>query len=149
MQMLAEMQITTKEISIINHDLPAGKFSVDPHFVRATNKDGNIGQTELTMEILNTPEHPFPMDIRVTMLGRFNMQQIPEAQHDSFLEITAVQIMFPYLRTLLSSITTSALMPPIVFPVVDVRSLFKDSAGIPAEEKPAKKKASKKKAKAE
>jgi len=144
MNVLASMTINTKEIYVKNNELSGGQFTVDPRFVRATNLEGNIGRTELTVEILDTPENRFPVDIRVTMEARFDLQQIKEDQRERFLEITAVQLLFPYLRSLISSITTSALMPPIVFPVIDVNTLVKEENGRFPEEAP-KKKSSKKK----
>lgn len=149
MQTYANMLITTKEIHVKNNELPAGQFTVNPRFVRTTNKEGNTGRTELMAEILNTPEVPFPLDIRVVMEAKFDLQQIPEDQRTHFLEITAVQILFPYMRSLLSSITSSALMPPIIFPVIDVNSLFKEENGRVIEDHTEKKKTRAKKSKKE
>lgn len=148
MNVLASMTINTKEIYVKNNELPAGQFTVNPRFLRTTNKNGNTGRTELTVEILDTPENRFPVDIRVTMEAQFDMQQIPEDQRDNFLDITAVQLLFPYMRSLISAITTSALMPAIVFPVIDVRSMFNDENGHVIEDN-TKKKVSRKKKKKE
>lgn len=45
-----------------------------------------------------------------------------------FLKIEAVNIMFPYLRSITTNLTTTAMMPPIVLPIVDVKKLFKDDS---------------------
>ena len=45
---------------------------------------------------------------------------------DNFLNIQAVQIMFPYIRTMVTSLTSAALMQPLILPFVDVRQLFQE-----------------------
>ena len=87
-------------------------------------KAENTGYTELIAEIVNTPDAPFPLDIRVSLTGIFEMNNIPLEQHDSFLKITAVQVLFPYVRNIISTVTASALVPPIVLPIIDVKTLF-------------------------
>lgn len=125
MEHLANMMIVTNEITVKNNNIQDGVFTLSPRFTRNTGmKAENTGYTELIAEIVNTPDAPFPLDIRVSLTGIFEMNNIPLEQHDSFLKITAVQVLFPYVRNIISTVTASALVPPIVLPIIDVKTLF-------------------------
>ena len=125
MNSLADLQLITNEISIKNNNLAAGQFSVSPTFTRKMGKTSdNKYFTELTIEMKDKEEARFPIDLRIRLTGIFDLSQIQEDQIDSFLKIQAVQILFPYLRTMVSNITASSLMSPIVLPVIDVLKMF-------------------------
>ena len=127
MRQLTNMLLITNEVSIKNNNLPAGPYKVAPKFTRNISKhvDGRSA-VELVAEITNTEENPFPVDIRVSMTGIFDTRGFKEEEVDSFLKINAVQILFPYIRTTISNITSGAFMAPIILPVVDVLSLFQE-----------------------
>ena len=118
-------EIVTKNISIVNNNLPKGQFAINPIITRNT---GTIGEdkvfTEIILIIKNTEEKPFPFDITVQMMGIFERKNIPEESLENFLEVQAVQIIMPYVRAAVSSLTTAAFMPPLVLPVFDVPSIF-------------------------
>lgn len=127
MEPLVDMQIITKEISLKNNALPDGEFVINPTFTR------NVGQmedgrsfTELSVDFENTDTHPFPLDIHVTIVGIFTMDNIKENDRDRFLRINAVQILFPYLRNIITNVTANSFLPPIVLPVIDVLTLFEE-----------------------
>lgn len=128
MEALAEFQIVTNEISIKNNDMPAGDYKVNPQISRNTGKLGEERYyTELMFSLTNTEDNPFPIDLKVRMTGTFNLRNIDKEQIENFLKIQGVQILFPYVRTMVSNITSSAMMPPIILPVVDVLKLFGDT----------------------
>lgn len=125
MQPLVNFQLVTNEISVRNHHLPNGQFNISPRITRNITRDDETHATvEIVLEIINSKEAPFPIDLRVRLSGIFDISAFPAEEVDDFLKIQAVQILFPYVRTMVSSITASALMPPIVLPVIDVRTLF-------------------------
>lgn len=125
MEALANIQIITNEVQIINNMLPNGQFKASPKFFRKTGTvDDNKHFTELTIEIRNTEETPFPIDLRIRMTCVFDLSNIDPDQIDKFLKIQGIQILFPYLRTMVSNVTASAMMPPIVLPIIDVLKLF-------------------------
>lgn len=125
MEQLVSVKIVTKEIHLENNALPEGEFQINPSFTRTVGYlDDDNAFTELTVEINNTDEKPFPINLKVVMDGVFNLNSIKNEDRDYFLRVTAVTIIFPYLRSMISSITTSSFFPPIVFPVIDVLKLF-------------------------
>ena len=125
MQPLVNMKLLTNEISIKNNHLPEGKFNLTPMITRNINViDDTHSAVELILEIINSEDNPFPVNIRVSLTGIFDISGLPTETVDNFLKVQAVQILYPYIRTMVTSITSSSLMPPIILPVIDVKNLF-------------------------
>ncbi len=128
MSVVTNMTLITKEISIKNNNLPDGEFVMNTQFKRdiGATVDGKYF-TELSITIANTEENPFPIDLHVCLAGIFDLEGKDPEYIDTFLKINAVQIIFPYLRTMVSNITSSAMMPPIVLPIINPQTLFANS----------------------
>lgn len=125
MEPLANVQLITNEISIKNNHLPDGKFQINHSITRNINTiDDTHVAVELVYEIINSEEHPFPIDVRVSLTGIFDLSNIPQNAVEHFLKYQAVQILYPYVRTMVTNITASSFMPPIIPPVIDVMKLF-------------------------
>lgn len=127
MSIVTNMELITKEISVKHNNLPVGEFVMNTRFRRniGTTEDGRYF-TELSVLIANTEENPFPIDLHVCIVGIFELEGKDQEYIDIFLRVNAVQILFPYLRTMVSNITSSAMMPPIVLPIINPQELFPD-----------------------
>lgn len=130
MQPLINFNISTEEVRIKNNHLPEGSFIVTPKYIRSINKNETNSQASVTLsvEIGGSESAPFPIDVRIAIKGTFDLTNIPSDQVDSFLKTNATQILFPYLRTALSTSLGAAMMPPIILPIIDVRDAFNDNA---------------------
>lgn len=117
-------QMMTNEISLKNNNLPDGSFQFAPTFTRSIQKDEKYGCTRLIVEAKNTKENPFPIDIKVDVMARIELVEVPQEAQDEFLENNAVSVLLPYVRTMITNMTTSALMVPIVLPMLDPHELF-------------------------
>ncbi|MBR6206970.1 MAG: protein-export chaperone SecB [Oscillospiraceae bacterium] len=127
MNTLGDLQLVVEEISIKNNDLPAGQFQVDPILTKKVERlDDTHHAVRLLLELKNTEKKPFPIELRVSLTGIAETSNVPEEAMDNFLNIQAVQIMFPYIRTMVTSLTSAALMQPLILPFVDVRQLFQE-----------------------
>ena len=125
MEPLVNMNLIRNEVTVKRNNIPDGEYKICPRFTRNIKMlSTTTGQMDLITEINNTDDQPFPLDIKVSMTGVFDLSNLDNTQYDSFLKINAVQIVFPYLRNLISSVTASALMPPIILPIIDVVKLF-------------------------
>ncbi len=128
MNALGDLQLVVEEISIKNNDLPAGQFQVDPVLSKKVEKlDDTHYAVRLLLELKNTEEKPFPIELTVRLTGIAETSNVPEQALDDFLNVQAVQIMFPYIRTMVTSLTSAALMQPLILPFVDVRQLFQET----------------------
>lgn len=124
---LTSMQLATNEISIKNNYLPTGSFNLAPQIRRIINQiDDTHASVEIRVEIRNTEENPFPVDVIASMTGIFDMSNIEEKDKEKFLKIQSVQLILPHMRSLIASTTAAALMTPLMLPIYDARTLFPD-----------------------
>ncbi|MDA3931901.1 MAG: protein-export chaperone SecB [Tenericutes bacterium] len=119
---------TTDKLEIINNHIRGKNFKLKPKISRKTGKiKENVFFSSLILQVTSTKEEPFPIDIHIDFKGIFEFS--PGDNQDDilhFLKTEAVTILFPYLRTMLTSLTTTAMLPPIILPVMDVSKLFPD-----------------------
>lgn len=132
MNQLANFRIVTNEVKIINHDMD-GNFDVSPNINRQTGHIENSSNyfTKLTISFENTEEHPFPIDLSVTMTAIFDLQHLDtddQEQIERFLRFQGVQTLFPYMRATISNTLSSAMIAPLTLPIVDVYQLFPEDA---------------------
>lgn len=114
--------IQVKKVSIINNDLK-GNFQMAPIYTKQIEKiDDKTYILTLNFATLNTPDKPFPVDINVSIAGTFTFDSDTNETHmENFIQIPAVQILFPHLRSLISSVTASCYLQPLLLPLVDAR----------------------------
>ena len=98
-----------------------GKVSLAPTFsrrVRHAAENDKLFFVSLTVKIENTPEAPKPIDLLVTMTGIF---ETDAADDDTRKEavVRATSLLYPYLRSAITNLTTTALAAPIVLPVMN------------------------------
>lgn len=109
------------EASIKNNNLPVGKFKLNPQIqkkIGKANSPENSYVVEVRVEIHNTPENPFPIDLVASLSGIFNIEGDNMDEINNFLQGQGFQIVFPHLRSLVANMTASAMMPPIFLPIV-------------------------------
>lgn len=119
----------TDALEIKNNHLSGKNFKLQPKITRKTGKiKDNIYFTGLTLQVKSSDQNPFPIDVFIDFKGIFQFS--PEDNKDdilNFLKTEAVQIMFPYLRSILTNLTTTAMLPPIILPIINVSKLFPDN----------------------
>lgn len=114
--------IKTKEISVVNNNLN-GNFQLFPVFHKEIKKieDYNY-EVILHFSVKNTPEKPFPLNMHAQMSGTFTFEpNTAEYEMENFMNLAAIQIVFPHLRSLVSSVTASCYVQPLLLPLVDPR----------------------------
>ncbi len=128
MYKLVRTTFVTEKLEFKNNHLKPGNFKLKPTLSRRTGKiNQNLFFTTLILSVKNSELYPFPVDLFVEFRGIFEFKDIEnESEIMEFLKIEAVNIMFPYLRSITTNLTTTALMPPIVLPIVDAKKLFKN-----------------------
>ncbi len=129
MYKLVRTTFVTEKLEFKNNHLKPGNFKLKPTLSRRTGKiNQNVFFTTLILSVENNELYPFPVDLLVEFRGIFEFKDIDnESEIMEFLKIEAVNIMFPYLRSITTNLTTTAMMPPIVLPIVDVKKLFKNN----------------------
>ena len=128
MESLVNYSLIANEISLKRNDsVKEGSFTVDPQIHRKIDRidDVNVAVTYV-LEIKNTLEHPFPLDIVVSLTGIFDVSKLENDKIDSFIKVQTCQIIFPQIRSIVSTLSANAFVQPILLPVIDSRKLFSD-----------------------
>lgn len=127
METLVNFSLIINEIKLLNHGISGESFTIDPQIHRKIEKvDNTKSAVTYVLEIKNTPEHPFPVDIVVNITGVFDISNLEEKDVDYFLKVQTCQILFPQIRTIVATLTSSALMNPILLPIIDAKKLFSE-----------------------
>lgn len=126
MYKLIKTSFTTKELKIKNNNIKPGKFKLNPQITRKTGKiKQNIYYTALILKVKSTETSQFPVDLYVDFRGLFEFENIENEENiTEFLKFQAVDIMYPYLRSIITNLTTTAMLPPIILPIIDTSKLF-------------------------
>lgn len=120
------LSIVTNNIELKNYMMTEGNFSAQPELTKRTGKvEGceNRYTVELSIKFTNTKERPFPIDLFVKITGVFEFESDNEDEVKQFLKLQAVQLLFPYLRTMVSNITSTALMNSLLIPLINITEI--------------------------
>ncbi len=68
-----------------------------------------------------------PFTVQACVGGIFALNGISEEECNAALGVNASAILFPYLRTTVSTVMALAEMPPLIFPVMNVDKMFDEN----------------------
>lgn len=88
--------------------MPNNKFEVHLGVVVSADKDGN--------------DIPFYLSVNIS--GFFNL--LGEETDETFINQNALAILFPYLRSLVTTVTVNAGIPPIILPAVNIIQMLEE-----------------------
>ncbi len=127
MEPIVNMHIMTNEVRLKSNGLTGENFQIKPRFTRDIKQlDDTHWAASLRVEIMNTEENPFPVEIIVDMTGLFDVSRLDKKDIQSFMKIQTLQLMLPHIRNIIANLTTAALMNPLMLPIYDARKLFPD-----------------------
>lgn len=120
---IKSMSIITNEIYFHNNCLKNDFYHAMPNLIKKTGKLGN-GENkygvELIVEFKDSPENRFPVDLKVDIMGIFEIEGDNENEIKEFLNTQGVQMVYPYLRALVSNISSNAFIPQINLPIINI-----------------------------
>ena len=123
-----ESPLVLEKIEITESTFRKKDFSLDELElgVRVEHSVENIGEDEYEI-VLNTTVSDENENIYVNVKGKamFRTQQ----KNMDMLEKNIIAIIFPYIRSYISIITTQPGMPPIVLPAMNIIAMINDQRG--------------------
>ena len=127
-----KMLLITDKVELSNNHLPVGKFKVD-HVIR--RDIGRINEkayfTQLTLEIKDKPDYKYPINMHVSIKGIFEFDEASNTEEiNQFLKYQGVNLIYPYLRSMVTNLTINAMMAPIILPIVDAMQMFKEESNV-------------------
>mgnify|MGYP005842202281 CR=1 FL=1 len=71
-----------------------------------------------------------PFRLKVSVSGEFQFKEkVSDADLCKFSEINAVAVLFPYLRAVVTGVTTAANQPPLLLPLINVYEFMRRKKG--------------------
>ncbi|MCM1130220.1 MAG: protein-export chaperone SecB [Roseburia sp.] len=126
------MEYTIKTVSTVSFNikdtrLDDTKYTITPSFGKAIKKlNDEMYEVKLIFTIKNENQNITPYEIELIIKGVFVLKNPSEGEVDEFLKINAIQILFPYLRSILSSAMSALMITPILLPLMDARYIFEE-----------------------
>ena len=97
------------------------KIELKPAFsrqVRTATQNEKIFFVSLAVKIESTDEMPKPFDLFAKITGVFEAAAVSEEEKKAFT-VEATNVLYPYLRSAVTNLTTAAFAAPLVLPVVN------------------------------
>lgn len=88
--------------------------------VTKINEEKNKMEISLSTDIFKDIEDA-PFNMSVEIIGFFELEGIGDISH---YEANAIAIMYPYLRAIISTYTSSANVMPIILPVININAVL-------------------------
>jgi len=130
--------VTAEELSFkVNRvKIENPRFEIKPSFarqIRKANENENIYVVALSCKIESTDEEPKPFNILVNYLGIFETDGITTDEDRRLFAIKATEILFPFLRAGVANLTATAMINPLMLPIVPGDILFPDDRPVQPE----------------
>ena len=114
------------------------KFEINPKFsrtVRRANDNEKIWFVTLEVNVESTEDSPKPFNLKVRLVGIFEAEDVNDEMDRRDLVINMTEVVYPYLRAAVSSLTANAFINPMMLPVIPAGTMFPEDRGeAPAED---------------
>ena len=123
MPTISKMTILVKEASIKNNVMN-GSFPLNPRLNALIKKaDDDHYSLTLRLQVVNTDDNPFPIDLSGEVVGTFEFVNDTSDEILRFMKREAIQLVYPYLRSVATSLTAIAFVNPLVLPLIDAANI--------------------------
>lgn len=114
-QYLEKFVPLTKNINITNHFTQQGTYSCSPKITKGTGKVDNSNNryvVEMTVNVENTKEKPFPINFSITYVGFFTFNGGEEAEIFKWLNFEGAKMLYVELIKKVNEITSVVVGSP-------------------------------------
>ena len=128
-------QIVAEELSYTINRIkmdPSTKFEIKPQFsrtVRRVQENDKLWFLTLEVKVESTEAEPKPFNVKARLVGVFEAEDIQDDQDRQDLVINMTEIVYPYLRAAVSSLTANAFINPMMLPVIPAGTMFPEDRG--------------------
>ena len=126
--MAEEVSYTMNRIKVA----PDTKFEIKPQFsrtVRRIQENDKVWFLTLEVKVDSTEESPKPFNLKVRLVGAFEAEEVDTEEDRRDLVINMTEIVYPYLRAAVSSLTANAFINPLILPVIPAGTMFPEDRG--------------------
>ncbi|MFO7952777.1 MAG: protein-export chaperone SecB [Bacillota bacterium] len=109
-----------------NPDYSGGKAKMDINFGHSIATKNNEAQVTLRCVLFrNAKKEEKPFHLEVQMTGLFSFQgELAGEELKNLLRNQGLTVLFPYMRALITNITSNSGHPPIILPIINVNQLI-------------------------
>ena len=100
-------------------------FNIDTNIKYPKNPEENKFAVKLRInfgEDAITNNYPFTVIADITGFFELDLSQLGDMKQ--FAEVNAVSILFPYLRSLITTVTANANIPPVIIPPMNIAGMI-------------------------
>lgn len=108
------------------------KIEIKPQFsrtVRRVQENDKIWFLTLEVKVESTETEPKPFNLKARLVGVFEAEEIESDLDRQDLVINMTEIVYPYLRAAVSSLTANAFINPMILPVIPAGTMFPEDRG--------------------
>ena len=104
----------------------SAKYELSPTFSKTVSVQNDNIEVQLSLNIKSASDNPAPFSLYIAMTGKFVLTMVQEDSklREQLINENTVAIMFPFLRSAVSTLTTTANCPPLILPVINLSTLF-------------------------
>ena len=132
------MQEQNALLKLNNYKVETLEYKLNPSFIQTDNQLQmpfayssqiiDVDDDNFTVQLAaKISKEDFPFEVSVIVSGDFFCERWKELNTKKDVELTVNQILFPYVRALISNITSAAGVNPIILPIINVAELLKDN----------------------
>ena len=128
--------ITAEELSYSINKIKAdrnAKFEIKPQFsrtVRRVQENDKLWFLSLEVKVESTEDEPKPFNLKARLVGIFEAEEIESDLDRQDLVINMTEIVYPYLRAAVGSLTANAFINPLMLPVIPAGTMFPEDRGV-------------------
>ncbi len=109
----------------IDADVVKGNFNIEYHSTDEKNKLKVSVTTQLFDDSFSEEKNPFFLYLTVSGLFEFSQdEKVGKKLADKVLKANSIAILYPYIRSIITNITASANIPPVIMPPINTYKLI-------------------------
>lgn len=121
------LNVSTCKYAFVNKSKKYEECIINTRFGKVIKKaDDSIYELHLSFSVHDLGEKKTPFDMDLEIVGVFQLREGTDEEISEFMNSNAVAILFPYLRTIISTTMTAMMIPPVVLPIIDAKEAFKN-----------------------
>jgi preprotein translocase subunit SecB len=99
-------------------------FNKDINYIEEDGEEDKV-IVSLEVDVFKDPiKNNYPFHLFIRMIGFFEVTNSDLEGKDIIVNRNTIAIMFPYLRSLVSTITANSQVPPLIIPTINVNKLI-------------------------
>lgn len=99
------------------------QFDIEPQFQISEEKDSMIVLLEVDI-FKDAIQNNYPFEMSIALVGMFQLEGMDD--NIEKFKMNAVAILYPYVRSLVTSFTANSNITPLILPTINVNKLIKE-----------------------